>query len=122
MRHPAAVPALADQQGEAAAQVWTNCALYNPPNTPVRVMGDRLTETWEKKWYQSGIEARWKGLLRELTEEEVRQLPAMKHGFLRLHIQIRQIFEMPTKMSSVWESHSDGMPFITLRLIGIIIA
>lgn len=53
-------------------QVWENCRLYNPVGTAVRQMGDRLSETWEKKWYQAGIEARWEGLMRELTEEEVR--------------------------------------------------
>ena len=52
-------------------QVWENCRMYNPVGTAVRQMGDRLSETWEKKWYQSSVEPRWEGLMRELTEEEV---------------------------------------------------
>ena len=59
------------QRCMGVAQVWENCRLYNPVGTQVRGMGDRLSETWEKKWYQSGIEARWEGLMRELKEEEV---------------------------------------------------
>lgn len=57
-------------------QVWENCRMYNPVGTAVRQMGDRLSETWEKKWYQSGVEPRWEGLMRELTEEEVPPTPS----------------------------------------------
>ena len=53
-------------------QVWANCRAYNPEGTIVRQMGDRLSDTWEKKWYQQGVEAKWEGLMRELKEEEVR--------------------------------------------------
>ena len=38
----------------------------------MRQMGDRLSDTWEKKWYQQGVEAKWEGLMRELKEEDVR--------------------------------------------------
>ena len=53
-------------------QVWANCRAYNPEGTIVRQMGDRLSDTWEKKWYQQGVEAKWEGLMRELKEEDVR--------------------------------------------------
>lgn len=62
--------------------MWENCRLYNPVGHLVRQMGDRLSETWEKKWHQSGIEARWEGLMRELTEEEV-PLPPLYPPSLR---------------------------------------
>ena len=57
-------------------QVWANCRAYNPEGTIVRQMGDRLSDTWEKKWYQQGVEAKWEGLMRELKEEDVRSPPA----------------------------------------------
>jgi len=57
-------------------QVWANCRAYNPEGTIVRQMGDRLSDTWEKKWYQQGVEAKWEGLMRELKEEDVRAPPA----------------------------------------------
>ena len=56
--------------------MWANCRAYNPEGTIVRQMGDRLSDTWEKKWYQQGVEAKWEGLMRELKEEDVRAPPA----------------------------------------------
>ena len=52
-------------------QVWTNCRLYNPEGHPVRQMGDRLSDAWEKKWHASQIEAKWEALMREEKEDEV---------------------------------------------------
>lgn len=39
--------------------VWSNCRTYNKPGQDVRIMGDALSELWEKKWSQSDIETRW---------------------------------------------------------------
>lgn len=39
--------------------VWANCRNYNAVGHAVRTMGDALSETWEKKWALSGIEAKW---------------------------------------------------------------
>lgn len=41
-------------------QVWLNCTLYNPPNHPVRVMGDEMSDLWERTWLESGIEPAWR--------------------------------------------------------------
>ncbi|GAX77796.1 hypothetical protein CEUSTIGMA_g5239.t1 [Chlamydomonas eustigma] len=41
-------------------QVWLNCTLYNHPNTPVRVMGDALSDSWERAWLESNVEAAWR--------------------------------------------------------------
>ncbi len=59
--------------------MWANCRAYNPEGTIVRQMGDRLSDTWEKKWYQQGVEAKWEGLMRELKEEDVRTLLLVLH-------------------------------------------
>lgn len=40
-------------------QVWTNCRTYNKPGQDVRVMGDTLSEVWEKKWSHAEIESKW---------------------------------------------------------------
>lgn len=40
-------------------QVWTNCRIYNKPGQDVRLMGDTLSEFWEKKWCLSEIEEKW---------------------------------------------------------------
>ena len=41
-------------------QIWLNCTLYNPPNHPVRVAGDAMSDLWEKSWLESGVEAAWR--------------------------------------------------------------
>ncbi|GMH46103.1 hypothetical protein BSKO_14067 [Bryopsis sp. KO-2023] len=41
-------------------QVWANCRAYNRPGQDVRIMGDFLSEMWEKKWCQSEVEEKWK--------------------------------------------------------------
>ncbi|GIL79390.1 hypothetical protein Vretimale_16471 [Volvox reticuliferus] len=43
--------------------VWRNCATYNQLNTPVRTMGDQLSEDWERKWTELKVEQRWDELL-----------------------------------------------------------
>lgn len=40
-------------------QVWANCRAYNRPGQDVRIMGDFLSEMWERKWCQSEIEEKW---------------------------------------------------------------
>lgn len=40
--------------------IWENCRLYNQPETPVRKMGEALSEAWEKKWASTGIEQKWR--------------------------------------------------------------
>ena len=52
--------------------MWTNCRLYNPPGHAVRMMGDRLSDAWEKKWHAGQIESKWEALIREEKEDEVR--------------------------------------------------
>ena len=39
--------------------MFANCRTYNKVGTPVRRMGDALSDLWEKKWAQQGIEAKW---------------------------------------------------------------
>lgn len=52
-------------------QVWANCRAYNPEGHPVRQMGDRLSDAWEKKWHASGIEGKWEDIMREEKADEV---------------------------------------------------
>lgn len=40
--------------------VWANCRAYNRPGQDVRIMGDFLSEMWERKWCQSEIEDKWR--------------------------------------------------------------
>lgn len=51
--------------------VWYNCRLYNQPGQAVRNMGDNLSEMWEKRWQQSGIEAKWEEELRRQKAEDM---------------------------------------------------
>ena len=39
-------------------QVWLNCKTYNRPGQDVRKMGDRLSDSFEKKWAASDIESK----------------------------------------------------------------
>ncbi|EFJ50191.1 hypothetical protein VOLCADRAFT_104017 [Volvox carteri f. nagariensis] len=43
--------------------VWRNCATYNAVGTPVRIMGDQLSEDWERKWAELNVEQRWDALV-----------------------------------------------------------
>ncbi len=101
--------------------MWANCRAYNPEGTIVRQMGDRLSDTWEKKWYQQGVEAKWEGLMRELKEEDVRcaaipapsslwllerpcrgsacALPDACHGVLGLQQTCRAMFHCEARVS-----------------------
>lgn len=49
--------------------VWSNCWTYNKPGQDVRIMGDTLSELWEKKWCQAEIEAKWENE-KETHEED----------------------------------------------------
>eukprot|EP00210_Caulerpa_lentillifera_P008422 g8034.t1 len=66
--------------------VWTNCRTYNKPGQDVRIMGDAVSETWEKKWSQSDIESRW--LAEQDTaaiddeEEEAEGVVVATHSFI----------------------------------------
>lgn len=51
--------------------VWENCRTYNLPGTPVRNMGDNMSDNWEKRWVQSGVEAKWDEELRRQRAEEM---------------------------------------------------
>jgi hypothetical protein len=44
-------------------QVWTNCRTYNQIGTPVRQWGDQLSDDWERKWTELGVEAKWDELM-----------------------------------------------------------
>eukprot|EP00951_Prasinocladus_malaysianus_P046938 scaffold648205_cov48-Prasinocladus_malaysianus.AAC.1 len=37
-------------------QIWENCRTYNRPGQDIRKMGDRLSDSFEKKWAASEIE------------------------------------------------------------------
>ena len=50
--------------------VWSNCRTYNPPTVPVRVMGEAMSDTWEKRWTISGIEGKWEEELHKQSLEE----------------------------------------------------
>ncbi len=43
--------------------VWSNCRTYNQLGTPVRQWGDQLSDDWEKKWAEMGVEAKWDELM-----------------------------------------------------------
>lgn len=43
--------------------VWHNCRTYNQLGTPVRQWGDQLSDDWEKKWAETGVEAKWDELM-----------------------------------------------------------
>lgn len=52
-------------------QIWLNCQLYNAPGQVVREMGDRVMETWEKRWEQSQLESKWEEELRRQKAEDM---------------------------------------------------
>ncbi|EFJ47338.1 hypothetical protein VOLCADRAFT_81516 [Volvox carteri f. nagariensis] len=35
--------------------MWSNCMLYNPVNTPVRVIGEKAEKRWRNEWANSGL-------------------------------------------------------------------
>jgi hypothetical protein len=43
--------------------VWNNCRTYNQANSTVRVWGDQLSDDFERKWTESGLEAKWDDLV-----------------------------------------------------------
>lgn len=43
--------------------IWANCRTYNQVGSAVRTMGDKLSENWEKRWKQCGVEEKWKEYL-----------------------------------------------------------
>lgn len=43
--------------------VFRNCATYNQVGNPVRIMGDQLSDIWEKAWAESRIEEQWNQLM-----------------------------------------------------------
>ncbi len=51
--------------------VWENCRTYNLPGTPVRIMGDNMSDNWEKRWVQAGVEAKWEEEVRRQRAEEM---------------------------------------------------
>jgi hypothetical protein len=54
--------------------MFANCRTYNKVGTPVRRMGDALSDLWEKKWAQQGIEAKWAlEMERQKDEQLVRE-------------------------------------------------
>lgn len=50
--------------------VWRNCRTYNRPGQDVRMMGDTLSELWEKKWCQAEIESKWENEMERDEDEE----------------------------------------------------
>lgn len=54
--------------------VFANCRNFNPPGQPVRNMGDQLSDFFEKKWAESGIEQKWEEEKRP-QEGEVKPSP-----------------------------------------------
>lgn len=46
------------------AQVWRNCTMYNQPGNAVRIMGDMLSDIWERAWLDSNVEGCWADVLR----------------------------------------------------------
>ena len=58
--------------------MFANCRTYNKVGTPVRRMGDALSDLWEKKWAQQGIEAKWAlEMERQKDEQLVREAERM---------------------------------------------
>jgi len=59
--------------------MFANCRTYNKVGTPVRRMGDALSDLWEKKWAQQGIEAKW-ALEMERQKDEQLVRPRERRG------------------------------------------
>ncbi|KAK9820846.1 hypothetical protein WJX81_007969 [Elliptochloris bilobata] len=55
---------------EDMRQIWTNCRLYNAVGTPVRGMGEMMSEAWEKKWASVAMEKKWEEEMRRQAIEE----------------------------------------------------
>ncbi|KAK9820597.1 hypothetical protein WJX72_012140 [[Myrmecia] bisecta] len=52
-------------------QIWTNCRLYNQVGSAVRMMGETLSDNWEKKWVQAGLEAKWEAEMEQQRAEDM---------------------------------------------------
>eukprot|EP01025_Chloroclados_australasicus_P051971 TRINITY_DN6051_c0_g4_i2.p1 TRINITY_DN6051_c0_g4~~TRINITY_DN6051_c0_g4_i2.p1 ORF type:complete len:697 (-),score=125.83 TRINITY_DN6051_c0_g4_i2:397-2487(-) len=88
---------------DAVRLVWSNCRTYNQTGTWVRVMGDRMSDLFEKLWAQRQIEDKW---FQETGEMDVEILPNRLRSFsMELNRRVNRIqdpkseFEARRKLS-----------------------
>jgi hypothetical protein len=62
--------------------IFDNCRLYNQPGQDVRIMGDMLSDHFEKRWQNSNIEGKWlmECEIQKYEDEELAQIEAGKWG------------------------------------------
>jgi len=62
--------------------IFDNCRLYNQPGQDVRIMGDMLSDHFEKRWQNSNIEGKWlmECEIQKYEDEELAQIAAGKWG------------------------------------------
>ena len=70
------------QMREDMRLIFDNCRLYNQPGQDVRIMGDMLSDHFEKRWQNSNIEGKWlmECEIQKYEDEELAQIQAGTWG------------------------------------------